>query len=181
VAAFPLVSHVTKGNGPGASLVEAGLALALFPSDPTPPAGMLRGLEGVARRSSFRSRCRLTRAMIDAKKPAEVRRSKSRIFLKRHAYERDPRVRALAEGRGHRLPAPTKRAPQYELSQRMEPTSPTGWYARIVWRSQTSSCASTRQAARDLSAVVSARADARRARRRAPAAGRRRPTMAAIT
>src|SRR5206468_1839308 len=72
VAAFRAYLTSPKGNGPERPWVEAGLALALFPSDPDAARGMLRGLEGRRSPLVVPLQIRLTRAMIDAKKPAEV-------------------------------------------------------------------------------------------------------------
>jgi tetratricopeptide (TPR) repeat protein len=156
VAAFRAYLTSPKGNGPERPWVEAGLALALFPSDPDAARGMLRGLEGRRSPLVVPLQIRLTRAMIDAKKPAEVPALTQDLL----SATLTNAIRAhvlLLKGEGYRLAGNRDEArTQYELSQRMEPTSPTGWYAAYRLAQSNFELREYAQAARDLSAVVSA-------------------------
>jgi tetratricopeptide (TPR) repeat protein len=150
-------SYITspKGNGPERPWVEAGLALALFPSDPDAARGMMRGLEGRRSPLVVPLQIRLTRAMIEAKKPAEVPALTQELL----GATLTNAIRAyvlLLKGEGYRLAGNRDEArTQYELSQRMEPTSPTGWYASYRLAQANFELREYAQAARDLSAVVS--------------------------
>ena len=155
VTAFRSYITSPKGNGPERPWVEAGLALALFPSDPDAARGMLRGLEGRRSPLVVPLQIRLTRAMIEAKKPAEVPALTQELLgatltntIRAHVL--------LLKGEGYRLAGNRDEArTQYELSQRMEPTSPTGWYAAYRLAQANFELREYAQAARDLSAVVS--------------------------
>ncbi len=72
VAAFRAYITSPRATGPERPWVEAGLAVALFPSDPDAARGMLRGLEGRRSPLVVPLQVRLARAMVEAKKPAEV-------------------------------------------------------------------------------------------------------------
>src|SRR6185369_16452642 len=131
-------------------------AMALFPSDPDAARGMLRGLEGRRSPLVVPLQIRLTRAMIDAKKPAEVPALTQDLL----SATLTTAIRAhvlLLKGEGYRLAGNRDEArTQYELSQRMEPTSPTGWYAAYRLAQSNFELREYAQAARDLSPVVSA-------------------------
>ena len=156
VAAFRSYLTSPRGNGPERPWVEAGLALALFPTDPDSARGMMRGLEGRRSPLVVPLQIRLARAMIEAKKPAEVPALTQDLLgatltnsIRAHVL--------LLKGEGYRLAGNRDEArTQYELSQRMEPTSATGWYAAYRLAQSNFELREYAQAARDLSAVVSA-------------------------
>jgi tetratricopeptide (TPR) repeat protein len=156
IAAFRAYITSPTGNGPERPWVEAGLALALFPSDPDAARGMLRGLEGRRSPLVVPLQIRLARAMVEAKKPAEIPALTQDLLgatltnaIRAHVL--------LLKGEGYRLAGNRDEArTQYELSQRMEPTSPTGWYAAYRLAQANFELREYAQAARDLSAVVSA-------------------------
>ncbi|PYN90763.1 MAG: hypothetical protein DMD87_01055 [Candidatus Rokuibacteriota bacterium] len=156
VAAFRSYITSPHGTGPERPWVEAGLALALFPSDPDAARGMLRGLEGRRSPLVVPLQIRLTRAMVEAKKPAEIPALTQELLgatltnaIRAHVL--------LLKGEGYRLAGNRDDArTQYELSQRMEPSSPTGWYAAYRLAQSNFELREYAQAARDLSAVVSA-------------------------
>jgi tetratricopeptide (TPR) repeat protein len=156
VAAFRSYLTSPTGNGPERPWVEAGLALALFPSDPDAARGMMRGLEGKRSPLVVPLQIRLTRAMVEAKKPAEIPAVTQELLgatltnaIRAHVL--------LLKGEGYRLAGNRDEArTQYELSQRMEPTSPTGWYAAYRLAQANFELREYAQAGRDLSAVVSA-------------------------
>jgi len=156
VAAFRSYLTSPTGNGPERPWVEAGLALALLPSDPDAARGMMRGLEGKRSPLVVPLQVRLTRAMVEAKKPAEIPALTQELLgatltnaIRAHVL--------LLKGEGYRLAGNRDEArTQYELSQRMEPTTPTGWYAAYRLAQANFELREYAQAARDLSAVVSA-------------------------
>ncbi|MGH7305770.1 MAG: tetratricopeptide repeat protein, partial [Candidatus Rokuibacteriota bacterium] len=156
VTAFRSYITSPRGNGPERPWVEAGLALALFPSDPDAARGMMRGLEGRRSPLVVPLQIRLTRAMLEAKKPAEVPALTQELLgatlttsLRAHVL--------LLKGEGYRLAGNRDEArTQYELSQRLEPASPTGWYAAYRLAQSNFELREYAQAARDLAAVVSA-------------------------
>ena len=156
VAAFRSYITSPTGNGPERPWVEAGLALALFPSDPDAARGMLRGLEGRRSPLVVPLQLRLTRAMVEAKKPAEIPALTQDLLgatltnaIRAHVL--------LLKGEGYRLAGNRDEArTQYELAQRMEPTTPTGWYAAYRLAQANFELREYAQAARDLGAVVSA-------------------------
>src|SRR5262249_47126130 len=156
VAAFRSYLTSPPGNGPERPWVEAGLALAVFPSDPDAARGMLRGLEGRRSPLVVPLQIRLARAMIDAKKPAEVPAITQDLL----SATLTNAIRAhvlLLQGEGFRIAGNRDEArAQYELAARMEPTSPTGWYAAYRLAQSNFELREYAQAARDLPAVVSA-------------------------
>ena len=156
VAAFRSYLTSATGNGPERPWVEAGLALAVFPSDPDAARGMLRGLEGRRSPLVVPLQIRLARAMIDAKKPAEVPAITQDLL----SATLTNAIRAhvlLLKGEGFRIAGNRDEArTQYELAARMEPTSPTGWYAAYRLAQSNFELREYAQAARDLPAVVSA-------------------------
>jgi len=156
IAAFRSYLTSPKGNGPERAWVEAGLAVALFPSDPDAARGMMRGLEGKKSPLLVPLQIRLARAMIEAKKPAEVPALTQELL----GASLTNAIRAhvlLLKGEGYRLAGNRDEArTQYELSQRIEPTSPTGWYAAYRLAQANFELREYTQAARDLSAIVSA-------------------------
>ena len=155
IAAFRSYITSPKGTGPERPWVEAGLAVALFPSDPEAARGMLRGLEVKRSPLVVPLQIRLTRAMIEAKKPAEVPALTQELLgatltnaIRAHVL--------LLKGEGYRLAGNRDEArTQYELAQRMEPSSPTGWYAAYRLAQANFELREYAQASRDLSAVVS--------------------------
>ena len=156
VAAFRSYLTSPRGTGPERPWVEAGLAVALFPSDPDAARGMLRGLEGRRSPLVVPLQIRLARAMLEAKKPAEVPALTQELLgatltnaIRAHVL--------LLKGEGYRLAGNRDEArTQYELSQRLEPASPTGWYAAYRLAQANFELREYTQAARDLSTVVSA-------------------------
>jgi tetratricopeptide (TPR) repeat protein len=155
VAAFRAYLTSPTGNGPERPWVEAGLALALFPSDPDAARGMMRGLEGRRSPLVVPLQVRLVRAMIEAKKPAEVPALTQDLL----AATLTNAIRAhvlMLKGEGFRLAGNRDEArTQYELAQRMEPTSPTGWYAGYRLAQANFELREYAQAARDLGGLVS--------------------------
>jgi TolA-binding protein len=153
VAAFRayLASPRTAPERPWA---EAGLAMALLPSDPEAAKNLLRGLE--SRRSPLvvPLQIRMARALIESKKPAEVPALTQDLLgatltnaIRAHVL--------LLKGEGYRLAGNRDEArTQYELSQRMEPNSPTGWYAAYRLAQANFELREYAQASRDLPAVV---------------------------
>ena len=158
VSAFRAYLGSLKSGGAERPWVEAGLALALFPSDPEAARTMVRGLE--TRRSPLLVplQIRLTRALIEAKKPAEVPAVTQELL----GGSLTTSIRAyvlLLKGEGYRLAGNRDEArTQYELAERMEPTSATGWYAAYRLAQANFELREFRQATRDLSGVVSAAA-----------------------
>ena len=156
VTAFRAYLASPKSGGPERPWVEAGLALALFPSDPDTAKTMVRGLE--TRRSPLvvPLQIRFTRALIDAKKPADVPALTQELL----GASLTTSLRAyvlLLKGEGYRLAGNRDDArTQYELAQRMEPTSATGWYAAYRLGQTNFELREFAQAARDLAGVVSA-------------------------
>jgi tetratricopeptide (TPR) repeat protein len=156
ITAFRSYLTSPRGNGPERPWVEAGLAVALFPTDPDAARGMLRGLEGKRSPLVVPLQIRLTRAMVEAKKPAEVPALTQELLgatltnaIRAHVL--------LLKGEGYRLAGNRDEArTQYELAQRMEPSSPTGWYAAYRLAQANFELREYAQAVRDLSAVVSA-------------------------
>ena len=145
-----------KSGGSERQWVEAGLALALLSSDPDASKNMLRGLE--TRRSPLvvPLQIRLARVQLDAKKPAEVLTLVQELLgatltngMRAHAL--------LLKGEAHRLGGNRDEArTQYELAQRMDPTSATGWYAAYRLAQTNFELREFAQAARDLPGVISA-------------------------
>jgi tetratricopeptide (TPR) repeat protein len=145
IAAFRSYITSPRGNGPERPWVEAGLAVALFPSDPDAARGMLRGLEGKRSPLVVPLQIRLTRAMIEAKKPAEVPPLTQELLgatltnaIRAHVL--------LLKGEGYRLAGNRDEArTQYELAQRADRAARRAGTRRIAWPSRTSSCANTRR------------------------------------
>src|SRR5437899_1695588 len=145
-----------KSGGSERQWVEAGLALALLSSDPDASKNMLRGLE--TRRSPLvvPLQIRLARVQLDAKKPAEVLTLVQELLgatltngMRAHAL--------LLKGEAHRLGGNRDEArTQYELAQRMDPTSATGWYAAYRLAQTNFELREFAQAARDLPGIISA-------------------------
>ena len=154
--AFRAYLASTRSGGPERQWVEAGLALALFPSDPDGAKNMVRGLE--ARRSPLvvPLQMRLARVLIDAKKPAEVPALVQELLgatlttgVRAHAI--------VLKGEAYRLGGNRDDArTQYELAQKMDPASATGWYAAYRLAQANFELREFAQAARDLPGVVSA-------------------------
>ena len=154
--AFRAYLASTRSGGPERQWVEAGLALALFPSDPDGAKNMVRALE--ARRSPLvvPLQMRLARVLIDAKKPAEVPALVQELLgatlttgVRAHAI--------LLKGEAYRLGGNRDDArTQYELAQKMDPASATGWYAAYRLAQANFELREFAQAARDLPGVVSA-------------------------
>ena len=142
--------------GPERPWGEAGLAMALVPTDPEAAKNIVRGLE--TRRSPLvvPLQIRMARALIESKKPAEVPAITQDLLgatltnaIRAHVL--------LLKGEGYRLGGNRDEArTQYELSQRMEPTSPTGWYAGYRLAQANFDLREYAQANRDLPAIVSA-------------------------
>lgn len=142
-------------NSPERPWAEAGLAMALLPTDPEAARNLIRGLE--ARRSPLvvPLQIRMARSLIEAKKPAEVPALAQDLLgatltnaIRAHVL--------LLKGEGYRLAGNRDEArTQYELAQRMEPSSPTGWYAAYRLAQANFELREYAQATRDLPAVVS--------------------------
>jgi TolA-binding protein len=155
ISAFRAYLASPRGNGPERPWVEAGLVLALYPSDPEATKTMIRGLE--TRRSPMvvPLQIRLARYLIDAKKPAEV----PAIVQDLLSGNLTNAVRAYAillKGESYRLAGNRDEArTQYELVQRMDSGSATGWYATYRLAQTNFELREFAQAARDLPGVVS--------------------------
>jgi tetratricopeptide (TPR) repeat protein len=142
-------------SGPERPWVEAGLAMALLPSDPEAAKNLVRGLE--TRRSPLvvPLQIRMARALIDSKKPAEVP-GLTQDLLGAMLTNSIRAYVLLLKGEGYRIAGNRDEArTQYELSQRMEPNSATGWYAAYRLAQANFELREYTQAARDLPAVVS--------------------------
>jgi TolA-binding protein len=156
ISAFRAYLASPRSNGPERPWVEVGLVLALYPSDPEAAKTMIRGLE--TRRSLLVAplQIRLARYLIDAKKPAEV----PAIVQDLLSGTLTTGVRAYAillKGEAFRLVGNRDEArTQYELVQRMDSGSATGWYATYRLAQTNFELREFAQAARDLPGVVSA-------------------------
>ena len=156
ISAFRAYLASPRSNGPERPWVEAGLVLALYPSDPEAAKTMIRGLE--TRRSPLvlPLQLRLARYLIDAKKPAEV----PAIVQDLLSGTLTTGVRAYAillKGEAFRLAGNRDEArTQYELVQRMDSGSATGWYATYRLAQTNFELREFAQAARELPGVVSA-------------------------
>jgi TolA-binding protein len=163
ISAFRAYLASPRSNGLERPWVEAGLVLALYPSDPEAAKTMIRGLE--TRRSPLvvPLQIRLARYLLDAKKPAEV----PAIVQDLLSGTLTTGVRAYAillKGEAFRLAGNRDEArTQYELVHRMDSGSATGWYAAYRLAQTNFELREFAQAARDLPGVVSAApsADAR--------------------
>jgi TolA-binding protein len=156
VTAFRAYLASPKGSGgPERQWVEAGLALALYSTDPAGSRTMVRGLE--ARRSALviPLQLRLARSLIDAKKPAEV----PAVVQELLGATLTSAVRAYAillKGESYRLAGNRDEArTQYELVHRMDASSATGWYAGYRLAQTNFELREFAQASRDLPAIIS--------------------------
>jgi TolA-binding protein len=156
ISAFRAYLASPRSNGPERPWVEAGLVVALYPSDPEAAKTMIRGLE--TRRSPMvvPLRIRLARSLIEAKKPAEV----PGIVQDLLSGTLTTGVRAYAillKGEAFRLAGNRDEArTQYELVQRMDSGGATGWYATYRLAQTNFELREFAQAGRDLPGVVSA-------------------------
>jgi TolA-binding protein len=156
VSAFRTYLASPRSGGPERQWVEAGLVLALFPSEPETARNMIRGLE--TRRSPMvvPLQLRLARVLIDTKRPAEV----PAVIQELLGATLTSGTRAYAillKGESYRLVGNRDEArTQYELVQRMDSASPTGWYASYRLAQTNFELREFAQAARDLPGIVSA-------------------------
>lgn len=156
VSAFRAYLASPRSNGPDRPWVEAGLVLALYPSGPEAAKAMIRALE--TRRSPMvvPLQIRLAHYLIDAKRPAEV----PGIVQDLLSSTLTNAVRAYAillKGEAYRLAGNRDEArTQYELVQRMDSGSATGWFAAYRLAQTNFELREFAQAARELPAIVSA-------------------------
>jgi len=133
---------------------EAGIVLALLPSDPAAARQAARTLE--SRRSPLLQPLlvRFARTLIDGGKGAEALVILPEVL----ATNLTPAVRAYAlllSGEAGRAQGNLDEArTQYELAQRAEPGSPTGWFAAFRLAQANVELREFAQAAKDLAAVV---------------------------
>jgi len=141
-------------SGPERPWAEAGLAMALLPTDPEAAKNLVRGLE--TRRSPLvvPLQIRMVRALIESKKTTEVPAITQELL----GASLTTAIRAhvlLLKGEGYRIAGNRDEArTQYELAQRMEPSSPTGWYAGYRLAQTNFELREYAQATRDLPAIV---------------------------
>ena len=156
VSAFRAYLASPRSGGPDRQWVEAGLALALLSSDPDGARAMVRGLE--ARKSPLvvPLQIRIARALIDTKKPNDV----PAVVQELLSDTLTTAVRAYAillKGEAYRLAGNRDEArTQYELVERMDSASVTGWYAGYRLAQTNFEVREFAQAARDLSGIISA-------------------------
>jgi len=156
ITAFRQYLASPRSNGPERPWVEAGLVLALYPSEAEAAKTMIRGLE--TRRSPLvvPLQIRLARYLLDAKKPNEV----PGLVQDMLSGTLTNAVRAYAillKGEAYRLAGNRDEArTQYELVQKMDSTSPTGWYTTYRLAQTNFELREFAQAARELPGVVSA-------------------------
>ena len=156
ISAFRAYLASPRSHGPERPWVEAGLVLALYPSEPEAAKTMIRGLE--TRRSPLvvPLQLRLARFLIEAKRPAEVPGLVQDLL----SGTLTTGVRAYAillKGEAYRIAGNRDEArTQYELVQRMDSGSATGWYATYRLAQTNFELREFAQAARELPGVVSA-------------------------
>src|SRR5438477_296548 len=133
-----------------------GLALSLVASDPEGARTTVRGLE--AKRSPLVQPVlvRLMRALVDAKKPTDVPSLAQELL----GATLTPAMRAyvlVLKGDAHRLAGNRDDArTQYELAQRMDSASATGWYASYRLAQSNFELREFAQAVGDLARVAAA-------------------------
>ena len=155
-AAFRAYLTSPRNNGNERHWVEAGLALSLVASDPEGARNTVRGLE--AKRSPLVQPVlvRLMRALVDAKKPTDVPSLAQELL----GATLTPAMRAYVlalKGDAHRLAGNRDDArTQYELAQRMDSASATGWYASYRLAQSNFELREFAQAVGDLARVVAA-------------------------
>jgi TolA-binding protein len=147
-----------RGTGPERPWVEAGLALALFPSDPDGARTMVRALESRRSPLVLPLQIRVVRMLVDTKKPAEVPQLVQEVLAGTLTSGMRAYVLVL-KGEGHRLAGNRDDArTQYELAKQLDPSGATGWYAGYRLAQTNFELREYAQAVRDLSTVVSAAA-----------------------
>src|SRR5262249_6867728 len=156
VSAFRAYLASPKSNGPDRPWVEAGLVLALYPPDPEAARTMIRGLETRRPPMVLPPQNRPARHPVDAQRPNEV----PGLVQDMLSGTLTNAVRAYAillKGEAYRLAGNRDEArTQYELVQKMDSSSQTGWYATYRLAQTNFELREFAQAARDLPGVVSA-------------------------
>lgn len=152
----PATPAAAPRTGTERDWAEAGLALALLPADVEGARTTAHGLE--TRRSPLVQPLftRFARALVEAKKPADAQG----IIQELLAATLTPAARAYAlllQGEASRAQGNLDDArTQYELAQRAEPGSATGWFAAFRHAQVNFDLREFAQAAKELPAVVAA-------------------------